>query len=457
MMFVLLLLMGCSNEDTWDPSGVGDRYFPQFGNSGYDITAYHLTIDVDPAENQIESQVNITARASRDLDRFHLDFIGLNIQELKVNGEDARFTREERELVITPAQPIVGSQAFSILVSYTGSPAPVSSQAGLPDIGWYHAENTTYVLAEPGGAASWLPVNDHPTDKALYTFVITVPAGFQAVANGTLENLTSSDNHTTFTWEVNQPMASYLATIVVADLERVEFSASDGLTYDYFFAPALKDRVWEDFQQGQEMIQLFTEYFGPYPFESYGAVVLDIDFGFYALETQTRPVYSNNIARAREDLREAVIAHEVAHEWFGNSVSVRDWQDIWLNEGFATFAEWLWIEHVYGSEAYHEYVQSIYRSAVSREDYQALRIGDPGPEMMFSRGVYEIGGLTLYALREGLGDDLFFELLKTYARDYQYGNASTENFIELAESLSGRSLDRFFNNWLYKKGIPSLP
>ena len=315
------------------------------------------------------------------------------------------------------------------------------------DIGWRSSAGVVYVVAEPDAARSWFPANDHPSDKATFTFRITVPAGSTVAANGRLVEEVAAGTQTRFTWEMDRPMATYLATILVGDLIRVESDGPNGIVIrDYVPADLAADPP-AAFGAVPEAITVLSGFFGPFPFDAYGHAVVGGDFAA-ALENQTLSIFG------RFAIDEQIVIHELAHQWFGDSVTPATWRDVWLNEGFATYAEWLWSEHNDGPEA-------MRRAAVRAHSLLGAiphaRTGDPGPEALFGPSTYLRGALTLAALRLEIGDDAFFSVLPTFADRFAYGNASTADFVGVAEEVSGIALAPFFDDWLFSDRLPELP
>lgn len=460
-----------AQDDTPTPgdTGLGDSLYPTLGNGGYDVEQYTLNLLVPVTENTITGETQIDAVATQALSAFNLELFGLNVDGITVNGEAAAFERAEGELTITPATPLENGDAFTVIVEYSGTPNAISSESlGGAMLGWNYNGGESYVAGEPVSASTWFPVNDHPLDKALYTMNITVPTGYEVAANGVLEEtVENGDDTATYTFEVRQPMASYLTTVNVNDFALLTETTEGGVAIRNY-VPAEYDALGERaFAQQGEMVDFFSSVFGDYPFDIYGAVVVEASLGF-ALETQTLSIFGQDVLLGGGEL---IIAHELAHQWFGDSVSVADWRDIWLNEGFATYASWLWFEYSEGPETLDQFVRDEY--AVMSGSYfinqgiggaQLQQIlnsfvppGSPTEDNLFNGSIYGRGALTLHALRVAIGDETFFEILRTYYAAYAYGNATTADFIQIANTVSERNLAKFFNDWLYATRIPPIP
>ncbi|MCB0094904.1 MAG: M1 family metallopeptidase [Caldilineaceae bacterium] len=433
-------------------AGVGDPLFPQSGNGGYDVQHYDLTLSWDDASGAIEGVTVIAAVATQPLTQFNLDLSGLEIDDITVNDAPAEFSRNGSELTIRLADTdaLATDEPFSIAVAYHGKPQPIEF-ALLDEIGWLDYRGGVVVVSEPDGAATWYPVNDHPSDKASYHFTVTVPKPYVVAANGDATAPVVQGDMLTYEFDAPEPMASYLVTISIGDFWIQEEPGPDGVLISNYFAEGLSSSLLGAFDKQAEMLAVFTQAFGPYPFDVAGAIVIDAPISF-ALETQTRVIYGPFMTG------EVVVAHELAHQWFGDSVTPASWQDIWLNEGFATYGELLWTVHEDGEESGQQMVHQWYQA---RANEDRLGLAEPpgvvSPASMFNRVVYERGALTLHALRMTVGDDLFFQILQTYANRFAYGNASTADFIALSEEISGQELDDLFNAWLYEDPLPDIP
>jgi aminopeptidase N len=437
-------------------SGLGDSLYPGFGNGGYDVAHYTLDIKVnDVSTSDLTAITTIEASATQDLLSFNLDFIGFEIDEIMVNGAAADFSRKGQELTVIPLKPLLENQSFTVVVKYNGSPEQIQSVSMPVLTGWVVVDGGSFVLSEPDGAANFYPVNDHPLDKATYTFRVTVPDPLEVAANGILTETINNGDTTTFVFDEHNLMASYLATINIDEFDVETMKSENGIPIRNYYSTGLSPDVRKPFARQGEMLTYFSDIFGPYPFDVYGSLVMNTDFGS-ALENQTLSIYGMDMIDVKDvEGTELTVAHELSHQWFGDSVSVADWSDIWLNEGFATYSEGLWIEHLHGREALNAWVKSQYADVVAHPE-NFVAPGNPPADDLFNSGVYVRGGLTLHALRLEVGDDAFFKILKTYFERYKDGNATTADFIAVAGEVSGKDLTGFFDGWLYSEKMPSL-
>ena len=431
---------------------MGDRYFPSLGNGGYDVRHYTLDLSVHIEDQTVDGRATLEAVATQPLSRLNLDFADHAIHSVSFNGSSIHSEAAGGEVRIAPEEALDSGQAFTVIVDYSGAPG-ASDSAGIPPYarGWQFFEAGSYVASEPDGASRWFPANDHPLDKGLFTFRIKVGKPFTVAANGHLVEEIDEGDERTFVWEPRDPLAPYLVQVAIGDFEQqTETSAGGTVIRNYFPADYPQDHLAQ-YARTKDMLEYLGSVFGPYPFEAYGVVVVDTPLPF-ALETQTLTLFGANESRG-----EGVVAHELAHQWFGNSVSLKRWEDIWLNEGFATYAMVLWLEHDEGLEAAESELRGMYRMLAAADGGRTLVIGDPGPDRLFDRAVYLRGALTLHALRQQVGSDDCFGLLRAYAERFRYGNASTEDFIGIAEEISGRDLREFFQEWVYEEELPSVP
>ena len=639
--------------------GVGDPYYPRDGNGGYDVQHYLLDVAYDPSTDLLTGVATIQAKATQNLSRFNLDLDGLKVQSIEVDGQPARWERKNGELKISPRRGLPNRKRFTTIVQYMGVPKTINDEFGIS--GFIHTDDGALVIGQPHVAATWFPVNDHPIDKAAYTFRITVPEGLEAVANGILESSTTEGGRTTWTWEATEPMASYLTTATIGEFDIREYSHGDisfwdafdpdvfvqpqprtGSQYalsqaadsaykrltrtisvpdggaqlsfwvtrdtesdfDFMFveahtvgeddwttlpdlnehtsrnrgfacpfwlslhpflthyqtdngdgtcAPRGTSGVWRaasgasdgyeqwavdlseyagedvevsityvsddlvpypglfvddvvvssgpgttsfeddgntfdgwevpgepegsppnpddwivgtpedapptrgDIAEGSfarqgEIIDFLSETFIDYPFSTAGGIVDDYPV-FFALENQTRPIYDQGFFTSPES-GDNVVVHELAHQWYGDSVAIASWKHIWLNEGFATYAEWLWSEHEALGTAQENF--DLYYSIPRRDQFWEDTIGDPGRKNLFAFAVYVRGGMTLHQLRRRVGDEDFFRILRRWASNHAGGNVTTRQFIRLSERISGRNLDRLFDRWLFQPEKPDI-
>jgi aminopeptidase N len=426
-------------------TGLGDPYFPDTGNGGYDVARYDLDLTWRPDAGRMDGVATITATATETLGSFALDLVGAEVAAVTVDAAAATESRQgERDLVVTPASPIADGASFTTTVTYSAPPRTIEG-ADPVDPGWVADGGEVYAIFEPHGAATLFPANDHPSDKATYRLRVTVPDGLEVAANGRLAETVPGDGVSTWVFDAPDPMATYLVQVVIADLVFEESTGPGGLPLRHAFDADVAGSLAGSMDRTAEMIDVFDDAFGPYPFVAYGAVVVDEPLGF-ALETQTLSLFGTDAAGG-----ETIVAHELAHQWFGDAVSPATWQDIWLNEGPATYAEWLWAEHN-GDATLDEIAGSV----AATPNLLDLPPADPGAASLFDITVYERGALTLHVLRETIGDDAFFTLLRTWVERYGGGSATTADFEALAERVSGAELTPLFDAWLRAPDMPDL-
>ncbi|MEU4423902.1 M1 family metallopeptidase [Actinoplanes sp. NPDC024001] len=461
---LVLVLTGCSadrTEPTPPPSpsaapsfapgseGAGDPYFPKYGNGGYDVAGYDLDLRYEPGTGRLSGTATITATATQDLSRFNLDLAKLKAEQVTVDGAAATGTAEGNELVVTPATGITTGQRFTVVVRYAGVPGLLENKT-LGNGGWMRTPDGAIALGQPESASTWYPVNDHPSDKATFALAMTVPDGVEVLSNGVPGERETVDDWTTWRWSESSPMASYLSTVVIG-----QYRITTGTHNGKPMVTAVPESMPADGPAARslartgEITDFLAGHFGPYPFDANGGVVVDAEQIRYALETQARPVYGNTFFAG--GVNPSVVAHELAHQWFGDSVALTRWQDIWLNEGFATYAEWLFSEHEGEASA-----QKLFDRAYAGFDWTEIP-GDPTPSRLFGAAVYTRGAMTVHALRRTIGDEAFAKLVKSWTSEHRNGNVTTAEFIAAAEETSGKDLDGFFQDWLYGTEKPPVP
>jgi aminopeptidase N len=428
---------------------VVDDYVPGHGDASYDVTHYDLAISYKVHGNHLTGLAVLSAVARVDLERFSLDLHGLRVTKLTVDGGLAKYSRDKGNVSVRPMAMIPRGQSFNVTVHYTGNPTPVPDRL-LGPTGWEELADGVIVAGQPHGAPSWFPCNDRPSNKASYRLTISAPSEYQVIANGTLVSKRRRASATSWVYDQPEPMATYLATVQIG---RYELRELDAPVLMHVAVPTrLKGKYDEAFSRQAEMLEVFIRLFGEYPFSNYTVVITD-DVLEIPLESQGLSTFGSNYLTLDWD-SERLVAHELSHQWFGNSLTIGQWKDIWLHEGFACYAEWLWSEES-GRRSVHDHACES-RSRLAKLD-QDLELGDPGPDLMFDDRVYKRGALLLHALRRTVGDDKFFELLKAWAVEHQHRTVSTDMFADFSEMKTGRSLTALFQSWLYETSLPELP
>ncbi len=422
-------------------SGIGDDYFPDDGNGGIDVVRYAVRNRYAFASKKLRGRTVITLRATQDLSSFNLDFL-LGVGKVTVDGVRAGHTRPtSHELRIIPATPIADGDTARVVVKYAGRPAR-KRYAG--EGNWLADRREVVTMNEPHMAPWWFPSNDHPRDKALMDIKITVPKGREVIANGRLVSKRTNRRSTTWRWRADEPMTTYLAFFAAGDF-KIAKGTYQGLPWLVAASKALPRRTlrssMRQLRRSPRLVKALESDLGPYPFSVTGGLVTSLDPGF-ALENQTRPTYPALAGRAT-----SLLVHELAHQWFGDDVAVDQWRDIWLNEGAATFMEVRYAETHAGPTGV-EWLQTEYDSVGAGAGLWKLPVADPGPDDIFATAVYDRGGMTLQALRNRIGEDAFWTLLRTWLSSRSGGNGSTEQFEALAEQVSGQDLTGFFQAWL---------
>jgi aminopeptidase N len=431
-----------------------DPYFPDHGDPRYRVLSYELDLAYRPAGNRLSATarlIAVAADADAPLREFALDFADFRIDRVTVNSVPATYTHRGGKLRVRPSVPPLPGFRFTTVVRYSGTPRPVNSEWGA--LGWEELSDGALVASQPIGAPSWYPCNDRPADKASYRIAVTVPSVYTVVANGRLVTHDVAASTTRWVYEQPAPTASYLATVQIGRYVRTRL-AEDPVPQSAAYPARLRAGFDHDFARQPQMMRLFEELFGPYPFAEYAVVVVDEELDV-PVEAQGLSTFgANHVDGGRGS--ERLVAHELAHQWFGNSLTVAGWRHIWLNEGFAKYAEWLWSERCGDGVATAADLAAASHAHLSNLP-QTLRLGDPGMQKMFDDRLYRRGGLVLHALRCALGDPMFFTMLKQWAAEHRYGLVTTSQFIEHANRYSVRRLDDLFTAWLDETTLPPLP
>jgi aminopeptidase N len=445
------LLAGASQGGGAAPGAptAGDPYFPQSGDGGYHVVHYRLDLGYAPASRRLDATAVLTSTATQKLSSFFLDLSGLTVSSVTVDGRKAAFSRSGVKLKVTPAHALPRGRSFSTVITYAGVPKDVTDPDGSAD-GWItQKDGSVFVAGEPQGAMTWFPSNSHPLDKSTYEIAVTVPDGWSAVSNGRLESQCASNGRTTFDWRETSPMAAYLATASIGKFQVQSYRTASGLPVYNAVDPAEAKAAAPVLARIPAVVAWESTLFGRYPFDAAGAIVEHAHGVGYALETQTRPIYDR-----APDID--TLVHETAHQWFGDSISLDRWKDIWLNEGFATYAEWLW-DAQHGGPGTAARLAADY-ALPATNDLWSFPAGDPGSAAnIFGTPPYERGAMVLEKLRETVGDKAFFAILRTWAGERRYGHGDSAQFVALSEKISGERLDSLFATWLYGQGKPATP
>ncbi|GAB3034839.1 peptidase [Nocardioides flavus (ex Wang et al. 2016)] len=430
-------------------SGIGDPYWPLDGNGGIDVSSYEVSNRYALATKRLSGRTRVELTATQDLASFSLDFL-LKVSAVTVDGERADFAKTDggHELRITPDEPLAAGSEHTVVVSYADRPSR-RSYAG--ERNWLASRREVITMNEPHMAPWWFPANDHPLDKAVVDVKVRVPNGREVISNGKLRGRDVGRRWTRWHWRADEPMVPYLAFFAAGDFT-IEKGRHRGLPWLVAVSESLSARdqaaSMRLMRKTPAVVAGLEKDLGPYPFSVVGGITTGLNPGF-ALENQTRPTYPAVGAGYT-----SLVVHELAHQWFGDDIAVQHWADIWLNEGFATFMEWRWTE-THGGRSGAAILRSYYDGVGPSADFWKVLIGDPGAERIFDGAVYSRGAMTLQALRNRVGDDVFWRILRTWIREQKGGNGSSTEFEELAARVSGQDLRSFFTAWLRTPARPA--
>jgi aminopeptidase N len=455
VLVLAALLAGCSSDDGGDDDraepdagpttttalegevggdDAGDPYVPGFGATGYDVQDYDVHLRWQPP-NRVIGEATITLTPDENLRELALDLDGLRARTVTVDDEEADVDQDGIELHVTPSATLSEGEEAEVEVEYVGTLGEGDVAEHLEPVGWVQAGEGGFALGQPVGSSTWFPANEAVADKATFHLTVEVPEGLEVASNGTLVD----HDDTTWTYEMTDPMTPSLALLAIGQFDLTEDESPDGVPIVNLVSEG--SSMADDLDGVGEMVDTLSGLFGPYPFDGYGVMAFETDFP-YALETQGRSFLPTDTTDG------ATQAHELAHQWFGDSVTPSSWADIWLNEGFATYAEFLW------QEATRPAFDIDAAMGELRDPQLRGPVRDPGVERIYDDVVYARGALTLHALRQEIGDDAFFELLQTWTADNEGQSVTTDDFIALAEEVSGQDLDDLFTAWLDERPLP---
>jgi aminopeptidase N len=430
-----------------------DPYFPEDGNGGYQVRHYRIADTYRPGSDRLVGRTVLTARATDELAAFHLDLV-LTPDRVLVDGVPAAFRKPDRHsLRVTPATPVADGAVFRVTVAYHGRPASVSALGLHPNSDLYfHQPGETVAMGEPENGPWWFAADETPQDEATFDVRVRVPRGREAVSNGALVDRRSGARWTTWHWRAPEPMPTYAVFFAAGDFALTSETV-DGHRYVYAVSkrlgPTQRRRQLAGLERTPRLVAWLAGRVGAYPFTTSGGVVAGIPLA-YALETQTRPVYGDvGVAGGR-----TLMVHELAHQWFGDAVTLGLWRDTWLNEGFATYAEW-WYDEAHGGPTTGDRLRAAYDARGASDPFWDLQVSDPGAGHIWDDPVYVRGAMTLAALRRVIGDADFGELLRRWVVEHPTGTVTTQQLRDLAETVSGQQLDGFFAAWLDSTSKPA--
>jgi aminopeptidase N len=453
-------------------AGVGDRLFPQLGNGGYDAIHYDVALRyaTSAPSQTMQGTVTLLARATQALSRFDLDFSGQSVGRILVNGAPAAWTRDDEDLVITPRRPIAKGAPFLVTVAnYVAVPTVADSDDESTTAFFQHSVGSA-TAGQPNWAHRFLPSNDHPSDKASFDIRFDVPAGEVAVANGVKIAQWTAGGRSHFVYVQRQPMATELVQLAVGDYDITNRGVQSGVFIRDVTSKPITAEIAPLLDVTGAQMGWMQQRVGRYPFDLYGSLVVEADIGF-ALESQTLELMDTSwFEDYGQGTWEPTLLHELSHMWFGDSVSPATWSDLWLNEGHASWYEFLYAEEKgelaedtenypdeTGYATFDELMQAVYAHG---DEWRA----ESGPvalptsaETLFDLQRYHGGALVLYALRQEVGDATFARIERTWLSTYEGRSASTDDFIALASRVAGRDLGPFLRAWVYGTTTPPMP
>ncbi|MFJ8035186.1 M1 family metallopeptidase [Streptomyces sp. NPDC096032] len=443
-----------------EPLGVGDRLYPYLGNPGYDVASYDLNLTYPGTNDKpLQAVTTIDAWTTADLDRVNLDFAHGTVQSVEVDGRPADFSTAGEDLVVTPAHSLHRGLWTRITVRHTSDPVAGKDQEG----GWVRTTDGLAMANQADAAHLVFPCNDHPSDKAMFTFRITAPNGWTAVANGLPAGADRVGTTTTWTYRTQHPMATELAQVSIGRSAVVRRQGPHGLPVRDVVPSADRKTLEPWLAKTPGQIAWLEDKVGRYPFETYGVLMAQASTGF-ELETQTLSLFEKELFTEPAYPKwyvESVMVHELSHQWFGDSVSPRTWSDVWLNEGHAT-----WYEALYSEETAKRPMVDRMKAAYGASDRWRRSGGPPalpkapvpGEKIsIFRPNIYDGAALVLYALRQEIGRPAFERLERLWVQRHRDSTATTADFVRLASAVAGRDLSGFFQAWLYGEKTPPMP
>jgi aminopeptidase N len=453
------LTLTAAARPTDGPAGLGDQLYPDLGNPGYNVYDYDIALTYQRNDRPLSAVTRIDALATDTLHSFHLDFAHGAVRSVHVNGRPAAYRVEGEELVVTPASPVPEGSRLRVTVAHTSDPSG--------DGGWIRTPDGLAMANQPADAHRVFPCNDHPSDKARLTFRVTAPKNLTVVASGLPESSrpAAGGAATTWTYRTSHPAATEVAQVSIGRSTVLWSTGPHGLPIRDVIPAADPDHATmrQRLAMTPAQIEWMERRVGPYPFEAYGILGIDAGTGF-ELETQTLSLFEKRVLIAPAESVAPLMVHELAHQWFGDSVSPVSWRDLWLGEGHATWYQWLYTAEKYGPKA-RITIDDLARSAYLSDNHFRAEGGppaaplpaEPGKMGIFRGNVYGSGALILYALRQQIGGAAFQRLERAWVSDHRDANASTTDFVALASRTAGRDLSGFLDPWLYGATTPPMP
>src|SRR3954470_24414593 len=440
-------------------SEIGDPLFPGLGNGGYDAIHYSLALRYATADAQqtVSGRVTMFARATQALSRLNLDFAGDSVDSVTVDGRGARWTWSDGEIVITPKHALRDTEKVGVSGRYTATPFVPTNNV---PFGFFTVNAGSVTAGQPNFSHTFYPVNDHPADKASYDISFDMPAGTTAVANGDLVFRRTSHGRSYSEYFMREPMASELIQLTVGAFDVTTRPSVRGVRVRDVSSTTATAAVEPALARTPDHLRWMIDQVGRYPFNTYGVEAADQGFG-YALETQTLSLHPAVLFTATPpEFYEPVMVHELAHQWFGDSVAPVRWQDVWLNEGHADYYQQVYAEQFFFGDGYTvDYWRDAYaRANQLRHDFGPVA-KPTGNDIftLFSDNVYSGGSLALYALRQVVGERTFDAIERSWVRRYKDESVSTEQWIAHVNRVSHRNLTGFLRDWLYGDTVPPMP
>ncbi|WIX82964.1 M1 family metallopeptidase [Amycolatopsis carbonis] len=464
-----VLMAGTGSAATADSASpgalsAGERLFPGLGNGGYDARDYDVSLDYRPGVTTMDAAVTMRAVATQSLSSFGLDSAVAGIHSVQVDGRAAKFATQGEKLVITPARALRKGVPFTVRIAYVAdrakSPQSPTGHPLPPDLAeaigvWQNTPDGFAVMGQTDREHVVFPSDDVPGDPATYTLRITTPADVQGVGSGTLVGKHRAGDRVTSVFRVDRPTATDVVQMAAGRFTELDQVGPHGLPVRSYVTKAAKPAALDTARKTPELIAWLEQRLGrPYPYASAGTLGVDRLYGGgLALETAATPTYSAEALAYPEEV--STMAHELTHEYFGDAVPVRHWDDMWLSEGHATFYQDLY-DSEHGGKPFDDKAKSGYA-----QNNEILKQNGPVARQNSASGVMfgtDLGGkLTLYALRSLVGQAIFDRIERTFFDEFQGRAASTQDYVGVAERVSGRDLGTFFHDWLYTATTPAMP